>query len=236
VGTIVMTIIFGNLAGHPHTGYYTFAGVISGLAVCQAIAYAPWMASFTETIERRNPALAATGLAVWGWIIRAVVALSILILPSVVGSMTTLVTYGGSVATLSARYAPELATLKAISPATLAALTANPANTTAAAAAVGEIVKAEGVSPPAATAKLTALATVPKADLAFLQAHGTQVATAAKAAPGQWRNWWWVCVGGEVLFLPLILLMAGRWDPRRARKDAEEHDRLVRQELAALKA
>jgi hypothetical protein len=194
------------------------------------------MASFTETVEKRNPALTATGLAVWGWIIRAVIALSILILPSVVGSMTPLVTYGSSVATLSARYAPELATLKAIDSRTLAALTASPSNTAAATTAVGEIAKAFSVGPAAATARLTALATVPRADLAFLSAHGTQVATAAAAAPGQWKNWWWVCVGGEVVFLPLILLMAGRWNPRRAREDAEEHERNVQQELAALRS
>ena len=236
VGAIVMTIIFASFADNPHTSYYTFAGVISGLAIFLGIAYAPWMASFTETAERRNPALVATALAIWGWIIRAVIALSILILPSVVGSMTPLVTYGPQVTAISARYAPELATLKAISPPTLAALTANPANTAAAAAAVGEIVKAEGVSPAAATAKLAALATVPKADLAFLNAHGTQVAAAAAAAPGQWKNWWWVCVGGEAVFIPLIFLMAGRWDPRRAREDAEEHERSVRQELETLHA
>ena len=72
VGAIVMTIIFLNL-GHGTT-YATFALVISILAVFLAIAYAPWMASFTETVEKHNPALIATGLAVWGWIIRVVIA------------------------------------------------------------------------------------------------------------------------------------------------------------------
>jgi MFS family permease len=234
VGSIVMTIIFGSLANHPHTGYYTFVLVISLLSVFLAIAYAPWMASFTETVERHNPALTATGLAVWGWIVRAVVALSVLVLPFIVSSMTPLVTYGGQVAALSTRYAPELATLKAIDPATLAALSANPGNAAAAAHAVGEVAKAESVPPAVAVTKLTALARVPKADLAFLQAHGTQVVNAAKAAPGQWRNWWWVCVGGEAVFIPLVFLMAGRWDPRRARRDAAEHERKVQEELAAL--
>jgi hypothetical protein len=60
------------------------------------------------------------------------------------------------------------------------------------------------------------------------------VASAPPAAPGQWKNWWWVCVGGEVVFIPLILLMAGRWSPRRAREDAEEHERLVQDEMAKL--
>ena len=34
------------------------------LSLVLAIAYAPWMAAFTETVEARNPALMATGLAI----------------------------------------------------------------------------------------------------------------------------------------------------------------------------
>ena len=233
-GSIAMTIYFGGLANNPHTGYYTFVWVISLLAIFLAIAYAPWMASFTETVERRNPALTATGLAVWGWIIRAVIAVSIFVLPFVVTTMTPLVTYGPQVKALSTKYAPELATIKAIDPATLAALNANPGDRAAAARAVGEVARAKGISPAAAAHRLAAVATVPKSDLAFLQAHGPKVLAATRSTPGQWQTWWWVCVGGEVAFIPLIWLMAGRWDPRRARKDAEEHERLVERELAAL--
>jgi MFS family permease len=231
-GAITATIIFLNLGAH--TGYATFALVASILAVSLGIAYAPWMASFTETVERHNPALTATGLAVWGWIIRAVIAISVFILPSVVGSMTPLVTYGSSVATISAKYAPELATLGAIDPKTQAALQANPLSPTADATAVGEIAKAFSISPTAATTRLTALATVPRADLVYIAAHGADVVTASAAAPGQWKNWWWVCVGGEVVFLPFILMMTGRWSPRKAREDAQEHERLVQRELTAL--
>jgi MFS family permease len=231
VGGIVMTIVFLNLG--KATSYGTFAVVISILAVFLAIAYAPWMASFTETVEKRNPALTATGLAVWGWIIRVVIAVSVLILPSVISSMTPLVTYGTQAATISATYPQQLATLAVIDPSTQAALQANPANTAAQVKAVGEIATAFHVTPTAATSRLVAVATIPKADQAFLAEHGTQVANAAAAAPGQWKDWWWVCVGGMVLFLPFILVMAGRWRPRKAREDAEEHDRLVQQELAA---
>jgi MFS family permease len=232
VGAIVMTIVFLNLGAG--TSYATFAVVISILAVFLAIAYAPWMASFTETVEKHNPALTATGLAVWGWIIRAVIAISVAILPSVVSSMTPLVTYLAPVATLSAKYAPELATLNAIDAKTQAALQANPADTAAATTAVGEIATAFKISPAAATTRLTALATVPRTDLAYLNAHGAAVAEAAAAAPGQWRDWWWVCVGGQIVFLPFILVMAGRWSPRKAREDAEAHERLVQHELAAI--
>ena len=231
VGGIVMMIVFLNLGAK--TSYATFAVVISILAVFLAIAYAPWMASFTETVEKRNPALTATGLAVWGWIIRVVIAVSVLILPSVISSMTPLVTYGTQAATISATYPQQLATLAVIDPSTQAALQANPANTAAQVKAVGEIATAFHVAPAAATSRLVAVGTIPKADQVFLAEHGTQVANAAAAAPGQWKDWWWVCVGGMVLFLPFILVMAGRWRPRKAREDAEEHDRLVQQELAA---
>ena len=232
VGGIVMMIVFLNLGAK--TSYATFAVVISILAVFLAIAYAPWMASFTETVEKRNPALTATGLAVWGWIIRVVIAISVLILPSVISSMTPLVTYGTQAATISATYPQQLATLAVIDPATQAAMSANPANTAAQAKAVGEIATAFHITPTAATARLVGLAAIPKADQVFLAEHGTDVANASAAAPGQWKDWWWVCVGGMVLFLPFILVMTGRWSPRKAREDAEEHDRLIQQELATL--
>ena len=232
VGGIVMMIVFLNLGAK--TSYATFAVVISVLAVFLAIAYAPWMASFTETVEKRNPALTATGLAVWGWIIRVVIAISVLILPSVISSMTPLVTYGTQAATIAATYPQQLATLAVIDPGTQAAMGANPADTAAQAKAVGEIATAFHITPTAATARLVGLAAIPKTDQVFLAEHGTDVANATAAAPGQWKDWWWVCVGGMVLFLPFIKVMTGRWSPRKAREDAEEHDRLIQQELAAL--
>lgn len=143
VGAIVMMIVFSRLG--PGTSYGTFAVVLSALGVFVAIAYAPWLASFTETLDRLSPALAAAGLAVWGWITRAVIAVALLVLPLVVGSMTA-------------------------------------------------------------------------------------------AAAGQWRNWWWVCVAGQVVFLPTIFLMPGRWSPRKARQEAEEHERVIQRELKELRA
>jgi len=232
VGAIVMAIIFLNLG--KSTSYSTFVVVISILAVFLAIAYAPWMASFTETVERRNPALTATGLAVWGWIIRIVIALSVLILPSVVSSMTPLVTYGTQAATIAAEYPQQLATLSVIDPATQAALHANPSDTAAATTAVGEISKAFSVTPAVATARLLSVSKIPPADQVFLAEHGAAVTNASNAAPGQWKDWWWVCVGGMFVFLPFIMVMAGRWSPRKAREDAEEHERQIREEMGQL--
>lgn len=235
IGSVVMTIVFANLINYPQTSYATFVWVISLMAVCLAIAYAPWMASFTETVERRNPALTATGLAVWGWIVRMVVAISIGAMPFVVSSMTPLVEHGTEVQTLSTKYESQLATIKVIDPATLKALGSNPRDQAAIAKAVGEIAAAQKLDAAAAAGKLQAVAAVPKEGLAYLQTYGPQVVKAAAETRGQWQIWWWVCVGGEALFIPLIFVMAGRWSPRRAREDAEAHERLVQQELAALK-
>ncbi|NKQ59287.1 MFS transporter [Amycolatopsis sp. K13G38] len=235
LGTVAMTIVFLTRTSHPDTGYFTFAWIISLLAVFTGITYAPWMASFTETVERRNPALTATGLAVWGWIVRVVVAVSIGVLPFVITSMSPLVEHGAQVQTLSQKYAAQLKTLAAVDPATQAALSANPNDPAAATRAVGEIAAAEGVAPTEAIARLRAVAAVPAADLAYLKEHGSAVQQAAHDTPGQWQSWWWVCVGGEVVFLPLILVMAGRWSSRRAREDIEAHEEQVRRELAALR-
>jgi MFS family permease len=234
VGAIVMSILFLTKATQPGTGYYTFVLIISLLAVFMGVSYAPWMASFTETVEKRNAALTATGLAVFGWVLRAIVAISVFALPFVVSAVTPLVQYGTQVATLSAKYQPQLTTLSAVDPATQAALSANPTNQGAAAKAVGEIAQKFNIDAATATQRLEAAASVPKADLAFLQAHGTKVEQASRSAPGQWQSWWWICIGGQVVFIPLIFVMSGRWSPRRAKRDLDEHEKRVEAELAEL--
>jgi len=229
IGAIYATIVFLGLGAN--TSYTTFVIWISLIAIFLAIAYAPWMASFTETVEKRNPALTATGLAVWGWIIRVVIAVSIGLLPTVVSSMTPLVTYGPQASAYEAQYPAGFAALQQLDPATAATLAKNPTNAAAGLKALGEVQAGLGVTQAVAIADLTQAQKIPAADLAFVQEH---VAGPAAAAPGQWRNWWWVCVGGMVLFLPFVLVMAGQWSPKKAREEAEEHERLVAAELAAM--
>ena len=81
-----------------------------------------------------------------------------------------------------------------------------------------------------ATAALQGLAKVPPADLAVLQ----QANAAAQASPNQWQNYFWIAVGGEVVFIPLIFLLTGFWDPRRARAQERAHEEWVQSELARL--
>jgi MFS family permease len=104
----VMTVVYLEQAGH-HPGYYTLAIMLAALSLGLGIAFTPWMASFTETVEARNPALTATGLAIWGWIQRVVVFASFLIIPAVVSSVTPLVSYGSTVTAYSAQYGSQLA-------------------------------------------------------------------------------------------------------------------------------
>ena len=119
-GAICGMVMLGFLivqTGHPHTGYYANVLVIVLLAVSISIAYAPWMANYTEQVESHNPALTASGLAVWGWILRITVALSFLVLPYVITTSTVLVDNENAGSTLqpiqaAQPYAPNTAALK----------------------------------------------------------------------------------------------------------------------------
>jgi MFS family permease len=104
----VMTVVYLEQAGH-HPSYYTLAIMLAALAFGLGVAYTPWMASFTETVEARNPALTATGLAIWGWIIRVVVFVSFLVIPVVINSVTPLVTYGAQVSAYATQYSSQIA-------------------------------------------------------------------------------------------------------------------------------
>ncbi len=91
LGAIATLVVFLGYATDPHTGYYTLAVTSVVLAAFLSLAYAPWMAGYTETVEAKNPALVGTGLALWGWILRAVVAVSFVFLPMVITSVDPIV-------------------------------------------------------------------------------------------------------------------------------------------------
>jgi MFS family permease len=228
LGSIACTSVFAVLATHPHTDYYTFAWLFVGIGALSGIAYAPWMASFTETVEKRNPAATATGLAVWGWIIRIAVAVSSACIPVVVTSASPLVEHGTEVAAAQKAAAPALAVvnahaelfkqLDAVKPGV-------PVPPALAAQAAKEVGPAD-----------LALVQKAKPQLDILSQFGPDVAKAAKDSPDQWQTWWWVTVGGQVVFIPFIFVMAGRWSPKKAREDAERHRQQVDSEVQALGA
>ena len=360
--------LFAIATTHAGTTYYEFVGILMPISIGGALAFASWMAAFTETVEKHNPAATATGLAVWGSTLRSIVVVALLALIAFIPAASTLVNQGtpvsqaaagqvpglnasenatvkaiaadpsiatqvqtiasqdsaqlataqklsaatqaalaaspndpatqaqalseisglsaGDVAqviTLGTQYATQLATAQAVDPATQAALQSNPKDTAAQAKAVGEIVAALHVTVAQAAARLQALAAVPQADLAllatdakpvqaaaaaltalgqvpasdlalvakygpglqdpkvvseldYLKANAPAVLEAQKQSPAQWQHWWWVCFGGQVVFLPFIWMLTGRWSPRKARRDAQEHDANVQRQLAELSA
>jgi MFS transporter, ACS family, D-galactonate transporter len=318
VGTLVSlvgSVLFALAATRPDTGYYTFAVYFILSAVGGGMAYVAWMASFTETVEKHNPAATATGLAIWGWILRIVVTASLAILTLVVPATSILVDQGSRVQAIVAAHPEDVAVLSAldpatsaglkanpkdiptlakalsevarqqgasaadaqavatavqtraaqlgavqtIAPATLSALQANPADAAAGASAVGDLMKGMGLSQAQAVGLLQSLASpavqadlgkilpyaaklqsastaIPAKDLAYLSAHGAEVQKAAEDSPKQWQHWWWICVAGQLVFLPFVFVMAGRWSPRKAREDELEHERRVQQELAAMRS
>jgi MFS family permease len=357
VAAAVMTVVYLlQFGGHP--SYYTMAIILAALSFCLGVAYVPWMASFTETVEAHNPALIATGLAIWGLIIRIVVAASFFVIPVVINSVTPLVNYGTQAATYATQYKSQLAfatahpavvaaaqkvppnviaTVQAIPAPVLAAASAVPSSVITAAQSIppSVIANAQRLAPELAViqanpalftklatysnpatippalanqavaaaggglrglfilsqiaknkaaitgvvaaapalktiapystqlkaiapysaqlttiapysaelklmapygAQLLALSKVPPSAFAYLKAHGAAVQTASANAPGQWKTWWWICFGGMIFFLLTIPLMRGRWRPRDAKRDEQEHEAMVAAELAKISA
>jgi MFS transporter, ACS family, D-galactonate transporter len=312
VGGVLLTSLFALHLTQPHTSYTTFALILAGVAVFIGLAFGTWMAAFTETVEKRNPALAATGLSVWGMIFRFVGAATLFIGPHVVSAVTTIAQHGPTVKALATGTAPNLtpaenATIKAIAadpsivakvkaaatanapqlataakidPATAAALRANPADPAARAQAVADVaglpvgtvarvvtlgkqdtsqlspadqayLAANGAQVNTAAGQLAALANMPTADktllgtygkalqdknvqagLIYLKTHGPDVKKAVAAAPHQWQHLLWIAVGGQILFIPLVFVMAGAWDPRKARRQAQQHEAWLQTQLA----
>jgi MFS family permease len=230
--SLVAAAIFASAATNPDTSYHTFAWVFVLGAVGGGTAYVAWMAAFTETVEKVNPAATATGLAVWGWILRLVVTASFALLPAVVPATTTLVDKGARVSEIVETYPQQVQVLGAVDPATLTAAASGDQG--AGAKAVATLVQKLKITPEAAAARLAAVAKVPKEDIAFLGANAAKVQQAQKDNPGQWQTWWWICFAGQVMLLPAALLLTGRWSPRKARQDEAEHAALVERELAAL--
>jgi ACS family D-galactonate transporter-like MFS transporter len=342
VGTTISLVgigMFAVAATHPNTSYYHLAVLFIIIAAGGGMTYCAWMAAFTETVEKINPAATATGLACWGWIIRVVVTIALLVLTFVVSSTSTLVDQGPQTQKLATQYAApltvlqsvpapaatalgknpsdiaaisqalggiagtvtptnaaalakaagnpaalttafteiskapattgaavsaavlrrpnEIATANAIDPATLTALSGGSTAATLIAKAQGEIATAFKITPAAALTRLLGLAppatkadltlitpyadtlkaanvAVPAPALAFLQKNGAKVLKAQKDTPHQWQHWWWICFVAQLVFLPFIFLLTGRWSPRKARRDEEEHEALVEHELAEL--
>jgi hypothetical protein len=256
IGTVVLTIVLlGTFSKHT-ASYADLRLLMIVLAAFVAFAYVPWMASFTETVEDVHPSLVAVGLSVWGWIIRIVVMALLLIVPSVVPSMNTLVekgpaiqaeaavltaskqhllAQGGALKAQAATLQAKGAALKAEQQKLAAAgLKPTPAQLAAGQAEANQL-RAQGAALKQQAAALTAQGAQLKARAAVFLPRARQVQAAAANAHSEWQDWLWICVVCQLLFIPFILLMRGHWRPRAARAEVERHERETARELARLR-
>ncbi len=291
IGAAVLIVLFleqAKVGAHP--AFATIAALLSIMLFFMGVAYTPWMASFTETVEHRNPAAIAAGLAIWGWVLRVVVFASFLFIPVVINTVTPIVNYGTEISTDLANYpalnwakthptivalgqkygalgieatklSPEIAfaqkypalitQLSKYTAATipskllstaiadagggskgLGVLTTMDANESTLLQISAHQAQLKAMEP--YTSELTALSKVPVNVTSFVQTFGPQVSSALTKSPGQWRTWFWVCFGGVIFFLISIPLLRGRWRPRDAKRDEQEHEAMVQEELAKL--
>jgi MFS family permease len=228
IGASVFTILIYNRTTHTDTSYGAWAVILTGVGIYGGLAFATWMASFTETVEEESPALIAHGLAVWGWILRVVVAVSFLLLPTVINSVTPLVNDGAAVKAAAAREAQYLPTVQANQD-FLNGINAKYPDGNVPDDVAKTIVETVGAD------VATRLTTVEgKADFALLGSKGAAVQKAQKDSPKQWQHWFLICLIGQLLFIPLVFLLGGPWSAKRAREQAEEHERFVREEMERL--
>jgi len=229
----VMTLVFRYLTPHTDTSYAAWATVLVFIGIYGGMAFACWMASFTETVEDINPALTAHGLAVWGWLLRIVVAVSFLLLPQVVSSVTPLVNHGAevqAVAEANARYLPTVQANQAF----LADVSARYPDGNVPADVQKAVVEKVG-------ADVALYLTTPQGKAAFgpnspLTKYGTEVAKAKEDSAGQWQNWLLICALGQLFFVPMVFVLRGHWRPSDARAEEEAHEAAIDAELRNLSA
>lgn len=241
--SMVMMVVFLSRATHPHTSFTTL--VVMGVIFASAIsfAYAPWMAAYTEQVEAKNPALVATGLSLWGWVIRMVVGVSFIFMPMVITTVNPVVdnlpyvnhvvTVRGeqmTIADFAVRY-PKVVQFAKAHQRLLDEVAALPTwvqdglqvfEPKAVAYASRELGAKDFAALAALATPFKQLVVPYQEALTYMSAHVDQLNAALEAvaqSPSQWQRWYWIDLGGMVLFIPVIFMIPGRWSPRRARED-----------------
>lgn len=173
--------VFASRAGELDTSTGTFVLVIVPAAFGGVMTFGMWLTAYSEAIEAVNPALVATGMAIYGWILRLLVAVALISVVSSVGAADTLVDHGAEVARIGATYPEAVA----------------------------------GMQSPDPTTAMMARGALRAADVAYLNDHAADVVGAVQDGPAQWERWWRICLVLQLLFIPTIWLLPGRWRPRR---------------------
>ena len=260
IGAIVTLIVFLGYATNPHTGYYTLALTSSVLAVFLSLAYAPWMAGLHRDGRGQEPRPRghrsrpvgmdpATG---GGHLVHLPAAGRHQRQPGRGQPTPTPAPRPPAWHPSTCRSSPtEHAASVAFATAHQALLTKiEPYNAQLTEAAAAPDAgpggpRHPGVGPGDAGpgAALPNAADDPRPALheaaelpGRTRGAAHRPAKGQAQSPKQWQRWFWVDVAGMVVFFPTIWLTRGRWSPRRARRDEEEHERAVAAELEQLAA
>ena len=85
IGLIIgIGLFISNIGQTASVGYMSF--LLCLIAVMISVVYVPWMASYTETVEDVNPSLVATGVAIWGSMVRWVVVIQGIWITHIIGT------------------------------------------------------------------------------------------------------------------------------------------------------
>lgn len=177
--SIVALTLFGSRATEA-TSYDGFIAVIIPAAFGGVIASSMWLTAYSEAVEAVEPRLVATGMAIYGWVVRISAALSLSAVLVLVPAASTLVDHVAEVGRIYATY---------------------PA--------------ADRLTDPDPAVRQAAEATMPPEDVAYLAAHRDDVRDGLLEGQDEWGTWWRVCLGAQVVALPLMLLLPGAWRRRR---------------------
>ncbi|HYW90904.1 MAG TPA: MFS transporter [Gammaproteobacteria bacterium] len=204
VGSILLTVLVVLTSDHPASGWPLLVGIMCLAAMLVAVVFGQWLAGFTEMLERLNPALTGRGFAIWGWILQAVAASALFLMPMVVHPVTPLVRHEAQVNRLEVALDGQLATI-AEAPRLFRKLRRDPPGQ--APASLRQAL--------AARVGKQALREVEQARprLATLYEYRPAVNGAEDRAPYRWMLWWWICAICTLPMFALVLAMRGRWVP-----------------------
>jgi MFS family permease len=230
IGAFIVTLIVRYQTPHTDVSYSAWAFLMVCIGTYGGFAFACWMASFTETVEAKNPALIAHGLAVWGWLLRVIVAVAFLVLPNVISSVNPLVENGAAAKAAAAREATYLPTVQAHQD------FLNGVNARYPDGNVPADVQKQVVETVGADVAQRLITPEGKKDFALLGKVGAEVQQAQKDSPGQWQNWFLICAAGQLFFIPMVFVLKGPWSPRKAKAEADAHEAAVDAELRRMAA
>jgi hypothetical protein len=210
LGSVAVDIAFLSKADSGSPTFFSIAILLVLTGAWLGAAWVPWMAAFTETVEHRNPALSATGLAIWGWILRVTVASAVITIPLIVSAATPLIDNGPSVRQAQA-YFDKSKPLQLL----LAEARAHPKEFSDLAASPDDPAVQKSVIETVGAPTLTTLAgdKTAQRNLALLAAKAPAVLKAQADGPGQWQTWFWICTVGALALCPLSVLLKGPWRP-----------------------